>query len=66
LIGGGLGGYLMESTEPDAIAAGIEQQLNQKKLEHRGLRGRDLIEDQFTFDTAGESNREMLAGITSL
>jgi len=53
-------GFLMDSRDPDDIAAGIESILAREDLADVSLRGRRLIETEFSLDAAIERYRAIL------
>ncbi|WP_254830851.1 glycosyltransferase family 4 protein [Haloglomus salinum] len=53
-------GFLMDSRDPDDIAAGIESVLAREDLADVSLRGRQLIETEFSLDAAVERYRAIL------
>jgi len=53
-------GFLMDSRDPDDIATGIESILAREDLADVSLRGRSLVESEFSLDAAVERYRAIL------
>jgi glycosyltransferase involved in cell wall biosynthesis len=56
-------GFVMENNSPECIAANVARVLCSPELEQIAENGRRFVEENFTFEKAGENWRRILADV---
>ena len=58
-------GFLMDSRDPDDVTAGIEGALARQDLADISMRGRSLVESEYSFEAAVERYRRILTAVAN-